>query len=62
MSQLKIIICSIFLTNYNSVVPYKQHEQGHQDPYPVCILEGTIAFAQFQILLVKLRAPGTVQQ
>ena len=48
--------------SYNSVVPYKQHEQGHQDPYPVCVLERTTAFVQFQILLVKLRAPGTVQQ
>ena len=42
-----------FPQNYNAVVPYKQHEQGHQDPYPVCVLERTTAFAQFQILLVQ---------
>ena len=30
-----------FYQSYTSVVPYQQHEQGHQDPYPVCI------FAQF---------------
>ena len=48
--------------NTTSVVPYKQHKQGHQDPYPVCVLEKTAAFAQFQILLATLRAPRTVQQ
>ena len=62
MSQIETYNLPNFPQSYNSVFPGKQHEQGHHDSYPVCVLERTTNFAQFQILLIKLRAPGTVQQ